>query len=348
VKRVAIVGSGLSALVAHATLTAGGIPADEIDVFGDHDDPAAAFRARAAAIRQTHMRSESDGHPFPRTFPGLAAREAWRSLDVWPLALSVTNRYRPTVAVFLDAVERARELTRWDESLHRRRVSQVTQCYKGFLVDGHGPYGHVLLALGHPGLAWPGDRDTRYVHAYEPHDYARKVAVVGAGMAAATEWANARAAGAEVVSVRRREPVIRPLNLPRPLFTKRGLAMYRQGDRRAFLQAFSAPSYPAHLRTCAHMCRAVPDDADQVIAATGFLRGFAHDPLLAQLVSDHALPTVDHWLVLDDDANVPGLTDDTRTLAVAGVHAQWAYPGADTLTGMRWVAHRFLRRCRTR
>jgi hypothetical protein len=167
-------------------------------------------------------------------------------------------------------------------------------------------------------------------------------------MAAATEWRNARAAGAEMVSVRRREPVLRPLNLPRPLFTKRGLDEYRRGDRAAFLRAFSTPSYPRELHLDVPVAPAVPDDAEQVVCATGFLRGYAHDPLLARLVDQHALATVDGLLVLDDDATVPGLTDDTRTLAVSGVHAQWAFPAADTLSGMRWVAHRFLRRCRTR
>ena len=66
----------------------------------------------------------------------------------------------------------------------------------------------MLVATGHPGLAQPGEY-AGAVHAYEPHDYASKVAVVGAGMAAATEWLNALAAGSEVVSIRRREPLRR-------------------------------------------------------------------------------------------------------------------------------------------
>jgi cation diffusion facilitator CzcD-associated flavoprotein CzcO len=336
--------------VAHTTLRAGGIPADEIVVFGDSADPAGPWRTRAMAIRQTHMRSESDGHPFARTFPGLAAREAARTLDPWPLLLSVANRYKPRVEVFLDAVERAREASGWDESFRPNRVESVTVHPHGLAVGMAGPYRHVLLALGHPGLAWPGPGpcDARYVHAYQPHEYASKVAVVGAGMAAATEWRNARAAGAEVVSIRRREPVLRPLNLPRPLFTKRGLDEYRRGDRTAFLRAFSTPSYPRELHLDVPVAPAVPDDAKRVVCATGFLRGSAHDPLLARLVEEHELPTADGLLVLNDDATVPGLTDETRTLAVAGVHAQWAFPAADTLAGMRWVAHRFLRRCRTR
>ena len=346
--RVAIVGSGLAGLVAYATLRARGVAADEISVYGDTADPAAAWRMRAEAIRQRQMRSESDGHPFPRTFPGLAVREAARTLDPAPLVLSVADRYRPSVSTFLDAVERVRERSGWDSSLDEGRISLLTPCHGGFRLDDHGPFQHVLLALGHPGLAWPEGRDARYVHAYEPHTFARRVAVVGAGMAAATEWRNASADGAEIISVRRREPVLRPLNLPRPFFTKRGLDEYRRGDRAAFLEAFSTPSYPRELHLDVPVAREVPDDAEQVVCATGFLRGYAHDPVFARLVGEHDLATAGGRLVLDDDATVPGLTDGTRTLAVAGVQAQWAFPAADTLAGMRWVAHRFLRRCRTR
>ena len=89
---------------------------------------------------------------------------------------------------------------------------------------------------GHPGLNVPEELrgDPRAVHAYEPHEYAATVTVVGAGLAAATEWLNALAAGAEVVSVRRREPVRRPLNVPREYFSRRGLAgFHRLGAGRA-------------------------------------------------------------------------------------------------------------------
>jgi hypothetical protein len=88
-----------------------------------------------------------------------------------------------------------------------------------------------------------------------------------------------------------------------------------------------------------------------VICATGFRRGFRHDPLLTQLVAEHDLATADDWLVLDPDSTVPGLSDAGRTLALAGAPAQWAFPAADTLAGARFAAHGFLRRikaCRTR
>jgi hypothetical protein len=224
----------------------------------------------------------------------------------------------------------------------------------------------VLLAPGHAGLAFPPglEDDPRVVHAYRPHEYADEVAVVGAGMAAATEWLNALAAGASVVSVRRREPARRPLNVDRRYFTKRGLSGFRRTGREervALLRGFVAPSYPAGPEWDEPLARAVAErrfrvepelnGAPQVICATGFRRGFDADPLLARLVREHGLETAEGWIVLDDDSTVEALTDGDRTLALAGACAQWAHPGADTVVGMKSAARGFMRRvrrCRTR
>src|SRR5919204_2033193 len=100
--RVAIVGGGLSGFVSYLTLRRGGI--EDVAVFSTEADPAAAWRRRAAAIRQTHMRSESDGHCLPTTFPGLAVRAALRRRSLRPLAETVTDRYHPTVPEFLEHV----------------------------------------------------------------------------------------------------------------------------------------------------------------------------------------------------------------------------------------------------
>jgi cation diffusion facilitator CzcD-associated flavoprotein CzcO len=365
-RRVAIVGSGLGGFVAYATLRHAGLEPGEIAVLGDDPDPAGAWRPRAAAIRQKLMRSESDGHCYPATFPGLAAREAARRRDLAPLLLSVCNRYRPTVDVFLRHVDELRADTRWDESFRRGRVERMRAVEGGFELDGLGVVRHVLLAPGHPGLALPQElaADPRVVHAYEPHEYAARVAVVGAGMAAATEWLNALEAGAEVVSVRRREPVRRPLNVPRPLFTKRGLASFRaapRAERAALLRRLAEPSYPpgrswdepleAAAREGRFRVEPELDGAEQVICATGFQSGFEQDPLLAALVEAHGLETEDRWIVLADDSTVPALTDRTRTLSLAGVPGQWAFPAADTLVGMKVAARRFAQRvgsCPTR
>lgn len=364
--RCAIVGSGLGGFVAYAALRHAGLEPGEIAVFGGDDDPAGAWRPRAAAIRQRLMRSESDGHCAPTSFPGLAVREAARRRDLAPLVASVCNRYRPSVAEFLGHVEELRERSRWDESVVLGRIDRIAAVEGGFAVGGHGVFRHVLVATGHPGLALPDELagDPRAVHAYEPHDYAARVVVVGAGMAAATEWLNALAAGSEVVSVRRREPRRRPLNVDRPLFTKRGLASFHAAPapRRAeLLRGYAEPSYPpgrgwdAPLEAAAREGRfrveTAVNGAEQVICATGFRSGFRHDPLLARLVDEHGLATEDRWIVLADDSSVPGLTDRTRTLALAGVPGQWAFPAADTLVGMKVAARRFCRRvvsCPTR
>ena len=363
--RCAVVGSGLAGFVAYATLRRQGLEPAEIAVFGPSADPVATWRPRAEAIRQRRMRSESDGHCFPASFPGLAPREAVRRRSLAPLLGTAFDRYRPTVAEFLRHVDELRARNGWDESVVERRVERVAAVDGGFTVDGAGPFAHVLLATGHPGLALPEELagDPRVVHAYEPHEYAAQVAVVGAGMAAATEWLNALAAGAEVVSVRRREPARRPLNVERPLFTKRGLARFHATGptRRAeLLRAFGEPSYPPGREWDEPLERAAREGrfrvepalngAPQVICATGFLRGFRHDPLLARLVAEHGLETEDRWIVLAPDSTVPALTDGRRTLALAGVAGQWAYPAADTLVGMKYAARRFARRaaCRTR
>jgi len=363
--RCAVVGSGLAGFVGYQALRAAGVPAEEIAVWGDHDDPAGAWRPRAAAIRQRRMRSESDGHCHPASFPGLAPREAWRRRSLAPLAATAFDRYRPSVADFLSHVEELRVRSGWDRSLVARRAERVIAVAGGFEIDGEGPFAHVLVATGHPGLALPEELvdDPRVVHAYEPHEYASRVTVVGAGMAAATEWLNALASGAEVVSVRRREPLRRPLNVPRPLFSKRGLARFHtapSAERAALLHEAGAPSYPVGREWDDPLERATRDGrfrveasvngSEQVICATGFRKGYRHDPLLARLVDDHALETHDRWLVLGSDATVPALTGEGRTLAIAGVAAQWAYPAADTLMGMKYVGRRFARRvaCRTR
>ncbi|MFL5952856.1 MAG: hypothetical protein ACJ76I_01940 [Gaiellaceae bacterium] len=362
--RCAIVGSGLAALATYATLRHGGVEPEEIAVFGTHADPTEVWRTRASSIRQQRMRSESDGHLAPASFPGLAVREAVRHASPAPLVRTLTNRYHPSVDDFLSHAGELRARSGWERSFVERRIQRVRAVAGGFELDGQGPFAHVLLATGHPGLAKPAEYGA-VVHAYEPHEYTSKVAVVGAGMAAATEWLNALATGAEVVSIRRREPVRRPLNVPRPLFSKRGLAAFQAAtdeQRAARLRELNAPSYPPGREWDRPMqserFRTVTPEPGsngtglegfQVISATGFRRGFWHDPLLADLVAEHDLAAHGRWIALAPDSTVAALTDDTRTLSIAGVAGQWAFPAADTIAGAKYAARAFRRRvCRTR
>ncbi|HEX5449771.1 MAG TPA: hypothetical protein VFW85_06905 [Gaiellaceae bacterium] len=355
---IAIVGSGLAAFASYVTLRHGGVPAEEIVVLGTHEDPTAVWRTRAESIRQRRMRSESDGHLGAAAWPGLALRER----RVGALLETATSRYHPPVPLFLRHAESVRERSGWEQSFRNARVSQIAAVEGGFELDGE-KFQHVLVATGHPALHVPAEyaTDPRTVHAYEPHEYATKVTVVGAGMAAAHEWLNALAAGAEVISIRRREPLRRPLNVPRQFFSKRGLAPYNSlapEPRAAMLRSLLAPSYPVGaewdepIRTAEAEGRfrveTSLNGSEQVICATGFVQGYEKDPLLTRLVSDHRLDTHQRWIVLAPDSTVPALTDATRTLALAGVHAQWAFPAADTIAGAKYAARAFLRRCRTR
>jgi cation diffusion facilitator CzcD-associated flavoprotein CzcO len=356
---VAVVGSGLAGFTAYQTLRRGGFSSEEIAVFGTDEDPAAAWRRRAVAIRQREMRSESDGHCRATSWPGLAVRAARLQRSPGPLVASALDRYHPSVEDFLSHVAELRERSGWQRSVRRARVERVRAVDAGFELDGHGVFRHVLLAPGHPGLNVPDELrgDPRAVHSYEPHTYESSVTVVGAGLAAATEWLNALDAGAEVVSVRRREPVRRPLNVPREYFSSRGLAPFHRlasEERSARLHALLAPSYPPGRKFDEPLARAAAEGrfrveaalngSMQVICATGFRHGFRADSLLAALVDEHELSTVDDWIVLDPDGTIPALTDDTRTIALAGAPAQWAFPAADTLAGARYAGHAFLRR----
>ncbi len=370
-ERCAIVGGGLAGLVGYAALRHCGVPAGDIAVFGVEPDPAGPLRRRSAAIRQRYMRSESDGHCHPASFPGLAVRSARTQRSPLPVLRSLCNRYRPTVGEFFAHVDELRERSGWDSSFRRARVERIAATADGFRLDGLdrpdglGTYRHVLVAPGHPGLAVPVEYagDARTVHSYEPHDYAGRVAVVGAGMAAAMEWLNALDAGAWVVSVRRREPARRPLSVPRSMFSRRGLAGYHATatvDRMRLLERLAEPSYPRGVEWDAPLGAAArtgrfrtvrhPDGVEQVICATGFLRGFQHHPLLRRLADDHRLETAGGWIVLAPDSTVAQLTDAARTLALAGAPGQWAFPGADTVVGAKYAARRFARRvqqCRT-
>ena len=78
-------------------------------------------------------------------------------------------------------------------------------------------------------------------------------------------------------------------------------------------------------------------------------QGWREDPLLRDLVETNDLVTHGRWIELAADSTVPGLTDPARTLSIAGVAGQWAFPAADTIAGAKYAAHGFLRRvCPTR
>ena len=153
----------------------------------------------------------------------------------------------------------------------------------------------------------------------------------------------------------------RRLNVPREWFSRRALDGYHRTaapERAAILRKLLAPSFPPGRRWDEPLARAGErfrveqslNGSEQVICATGFRRGFQHDPLLRRLAEEQDVETFQDWIVLDRDSTVSALTDDRRTLALAGAAAQWAFPAADTLVGAKYAARGLLARvrCRTR
>jgi len=398
-RAIAIVGNGVAGLIAFATLRFLGAPTAQIAVYGDHADPLAHLRAYAAAVRQVDMRSESGGHLLPTDFPGFATLLLLRRGAVWPWLAALFDAYHPALSDVLAQGDRLRQQTALEESLVLARVGRLERREGHFVLwdeAGHwlGEHRHVLLALGHPGLAWPAAvlavRDdpalgARIHHAYQPKAYraGETVAVIGAGLGAAHEWLNALAAGAHVYAVWRQPPLHRPLNAPRCLFNAAGLDDYRRlppEGRLAVLRQLGLGSYPWRLgwerqlwrarrqgrlreyagelqAVRAHKGRlalALTDVAgenggqktlivDRLVAATGFIGEACAHPLIAQLVTDYALPLVAGHLLVADDMTLPPLSRPDSVLAVSGMLARWAYPAADSFAGMKVAARAFAR-----
>jgi hypothetical protein len=264
---IAIVGNGIAGLIAFATLRFLGAPTAQIAVYGDHADPLTHLRAYTAAVRQRDMRSESGGHLLPTDFPGFATLLLIRRGAIWPWLAALLDAYHPALSDVLAQGDRLREQTGLAESHVPARVSRVERCDGHFALwdeDGQllGEHQHILLAPGHPGLAWPSPvmaawddpaLGQRVIHAYQPKTYqpGEIVAVLGAGLGAAHEWLNALAAGAQVVAVWRQPPLKQPLNAPRCLFNAAGLDDYRRlpsEGRLAVLRQIGLGSYPWRAR----------------------------------------------------------------------------------------------------
>lgn len=262
-KPIAIVGNGVAGLIAFATLRFLGAPTAQIAVYGDRADPLAHLRAYTAAVRQHDMRSESSGHLLPTDFPGFATLLLLRRGAIWPWLGALFDAYHPALSDVLAQGDRLCQQTALEESLVLARVERLERREGHFVLWDEagrllGEHRHVLLALGHPGLAWPAAALTaqedpaigqRIHHAYQPKAYraGETVAVVGAGLGAAHEWLNALAAGAQVYALWRQPPLHQPLNVPRCLFNAAGLDNYRRlppGERLAILRQIGLGSYP--------------------------------------------------------------------------------------------------------
>jgi hypothetical protein len=245
---IGVIGSGLGALQIYSTARYLGFGAEQIGIFGDNPNPLSAYQQFAWNLGQTVLRSESESHFLPADWPTFAQVDAYARRDPKPLLRSAGRKFNPGVAEILtEATIVARRLG------YERRVLGGTKV--GWVVrePGRPPYfslydedaqllgrcRHVMLAIGHGPLAFPGvyasARENpataeRVVQAYEPKEYfsGGRYIVVGSGIASINEWANVIDAGAECIALQRNaQPDEQDLNVPRCLFDGSGIDAFQ-------------------------------------------------------------------------------------------------------------------------
>jgi hypothetical protein len=215
----------------------------------------------------------------------------------------------------------------------------------------------------------------RYV---EGHRYV----VVGSGIAGVNEWVNALDAGAaHCIALRRNpEPDQQDLNVPRCLFdgsgidafdalsfearldflgqVLRGTAPQRRKWRQKFEHARAQGRFEELIGTITRIepgadglrLRFAPHgggeptwlDADGVVCATGFVKSALAVPLFRRLVQTYGVPVVRERIRLKTNCGVPPLDREDSRLCVMGLQGNTVVPNADTISGLKYQARRFV------
>jgi hypothetical protein len=248
---IGIVGDGFGALLVYTTAVYLGFAPERIGIFGRNLNPVQTYQQFAWNLGQTVLRSESESHFLPADWPTFAQIDALSRVDPSPLLRSAGRKFNPGVPEMLsEAAIVAGRLG------YERRVLGGTKVGWVIREEGQPPYfslydeeaqllgraKHVMLALGHGPLAFPGvygrareDPATadRIVQAYEPKRYYEggRYVVVGSGIASVNEWVNVIDAGAECIALQRNPtPEEQDLNVPRCLFDGSGIDAFQGLD----------------------------------------------------------------------------------------------------------------------
>ncbi|MEA2348719.1 MAG: hypothetical protein QOG62_2506, partial [Thermoleophilaceae bacterium] len=254
-----IVGDGLGSLQVYLTAIYLGFEPEHIGIFGPNANPVGTYQQFAWNLGQTVLRSESESHFLPADFPTFAQLDALAHRNPALLMRSVGRKFNPGVGEILtEAMVVARELGYPQRLIGGHRVGWVSRepgpapHFTLYDEDANqlGRARHVMLAVGHGPLAFPGVYGAaredpavgdRIVQAYEPKSYfpGGRYLVVGSGIASVNEWANVIEAGAECIAMRRNPtPEEQDLNVPRCLFEGSGIDAFQSLDfdeRIAFL-----------------------------------------------------------------------------------------------------------------
>jgi hypothetical protein len=215
----------------------------------------------------------------------------------------------------------------------------------------------------------------RYV---EGHRYV----VVGSGIAGVNEWVNALDAGAaKCIALRRNpQPDLQDLNVPRCLFDGSGIDAFEALSFEARLDFLSqvlkgtAPQRRNWGQKVKHATeqgrfeeligsitsiepgpnglrlRFEPHgggepqwlDADGVVCSTGFVKSALAVPLFRRLVQTYGVPVEQERIRLKTNCGVPPLDREDSRLCVLGFQGNTVVPNADTISGLKYQARRFV------
>jgi len=400
---IGIVGDGFGSLIVYATAIYVGFRPDEITIYGTNDNPVGTYQQFAFNLGQTVLRSESESHFLPADWPTFAQLDAWSRRSVKPLARSVRRKYNPGVPDILAEAHVVKDHLRWNDNRYPKRIGWLQREFSPsphfVLYDEEAGYAgrarHVMLALGHGPLVYPPviakamasdpEVEMRVAQAYGPKTYAAggRYVVVGAGIAAVNEWANAIDTGAKVISLlRSATPDEQDLNTPRCFFEALGIDIF-QGlpfdQRVAFLgQVLKGTSPerrswqerierarregrfdelmgeidqiergPAGLRI--HIASRQGDvgwlDVTGVVCATGFQKSALALPLLRRLIEFYGIEVSDGRMVLRTNCGIPKLDMEESRLCTMGLIANNVVPHGDTIAGLKYIGRRFVSDC---
>ena len=205
--------------------------------------------------------------------------------------------------------------------------------------------------------------------------------VVGSGIAAINEEVNVLEAGGKCLSLRRNaEPDDQDLNVPRCLFDGSGidafeaLSFEKRLDFLGEVLKGTAPERASWSHVVAGAEKegrfeervgeltkigpgprglrvslaphgggpAVSLDVSGIVLATGFVKGYAQQPLLRRLVQLYDVPVVRGRIRLLTNCGVPPLDRADSRLCMMGLNGNTVVPNGDTISGLKYMARRFV------
>jgi hypothetical protein len=248
---IGVVGDGFGALLVYVSALYLGFRPDQIGIFGKNIVPTSTYQQFAWNLGQTVLRSESESHFLPADWPTFSQLDAYARFDPAPLFRSAGRKFNPGVPEIMTEASIVADRLGWKDRI-------IGGTHVGWVVREPGPPAHfsiydedaqllgrakhVMLAMGHGPLAFPGIygkaredpamRD-RIVQSYEAKQYYKggRYIIVGSGIASVNEWANCIEAGAQCIALRRNpHPDEQDLNVPRCLFDGSGIDAFQGLD----------------------------------------------------------------------------------------------------------------------